>query len=61
MFRQTPMPAALTANFPVLIVGSHAAQDSAVGRSVGEIVETLRSLGRPVVVAYSLDDAEAAA
>jgi hypothetical protein len=43
------MPAALTAGFPVLIVAAHAEQDTAVSRSVAEIVETLESLGRPVV------------
>ena len=60
MFRQSPMPAALAADFPVLLVGGPLVQDSAVARSVAEIVAALERLGRPVVVAHSLDDAEAA-
>jgi arginine decarboxylase len=56
----TPMPAALTSGFPVLIVGARAEEDSAVARSVGEIIAALEALGRPVVLTRSLDDAEAA-
>lgn len=56
----TPMPPSLASAFPVLIVGGRPESDSAIGRSVQEIVDALESLGRPVVVAHSLDDAEAA-
>jgi arginine decarboxylase len=54
------MPPALASRYPVLIVAARPEQDSAVGRSVGEIVAALESLGRSVVRAHSLDDAEAA-
>lgn len=56
----TPMPAELASGFPVLIVAAHADQDSAVARSAEEIVAALAALGRAVVRAHSLDDAEAA-
>jgi arginine decarboxylase len=54
------MPAALASRYPVLIVAARAEHDSAVARSVEEIVAALASLGRSVVRAHSLDDAEAA-
>jgi arginine/lysine/ornithine decarboxylase len=54
------MPAGLASAYPVLIVAARADHDSAVGRSVEEIGSALASLGRSVVRAYSLDDAEAA-
>lgn len=57
---ETPMPGALASGFPVLIVGARVEEDSAVGRSVEEIIAALKALGRPVVLAHSLDDAEAA-
>ena len=57
---RTPMPAALASGFPVLIVGARADENSALARSVAEIVGELERLGRPVVLAQSLDDAEAA-
>jgi arginine decarboxylase len=56
----TPMPVALASGFPVLIVGAPVVADSALARSVAEIVAALEALGRPVVVTRSLDDAEAA-
>ncbi|HTO69749.1 MAG TPA: Orn/Lys/Arg decarboxylase N-terminal domain-containing protein [Myxococcota bacterium] len=56
----TPMPAALASNFPVLVVGARGPEDSAVARSAAEIVDALRALGRPVLAANSLADAEAA-
>jgi len=59
-YRDTPMPAALASGFPVLMVGARGEEDTAVGRSVAEIVAALESLDRPVVLARSLDDAEAA-
>jgi arginine decarboxylase len=55
-----PMPAALASEYPVLIVAAQADPDSAVARSAEEIVSALGSLGRAVVRAHSLDDAEAA-
>lgn len=54
------MPASLISDFPVLIVSGLDDPDSAAARSVDEILGQLESLGRPVVVAHSLDDAEAA-
>jgi arginine decarboxylase len=54
------MPPALASQYPVLIVAARAEHDSAVARSVEEIVAALASHGRDVVRAYSLDDAEAA-
>ena len=60
MPNREPMPAALAREFPVLIVGARIDEDSAVGRSVGEIEAELATLGRPVTLAHSLDDAEAA-
>jgi arginine decarboxylase len=54
------MPAALAAHFPILMVGARPEQDSAVARSVAEIVAVLKGLGREVVMTWSLDDAEAA-
>lgn len=54
------MPAALAASFPILMVGAPPEQDSAVARSVAEIVGELGRLGRKVVTASTLDDAEAA-
>jgi arginine decarboxylase len=54
------MPPELASGFPVLIVAAHAEQDSAVARSAEEIVASLAALGRAVVRAHSLDDAEAA-
>jgi arginine decarboxylase len=56
----TPMPAALASGFPILIVGAPIDPESALARSVKEIVAALEALGRPVVVTRSLDDAEAA-
>jgi arginine decarboxylase len=56
----SPMPDELASHFPVLIVGARVEADSAVGRSVAEIRSALEVLGRPVVVSYTLDDAEAA-
>ncbi|HVP30046.1 MAG TPA: Orn/Lys/Arg decarboxylase N-terminal domain-containing protein [Myxococcota bacterium] len=56
----TPMPPELAADFPVLIVGARIEEDSAVARSVAEIVTALEALGRRVVVTHTLDDAEAA-
>jgi len=55
-----PMPAALAASFPVLIAGGRLEEGSAVERSVHEIVAAVEKTGRPVVVAHSLDDVEAA-
>jgi arginine decarboxylase len=55
-----PMPAALASAYPVLIVAARADQDSAVARSAEEIIAALASLGRAVVRAHTLDDAEAA-
>ena len=57
---QTPMPEALAAGFPVLVVAARAEQDSAIARSAEEIQAALEALGRRVVLAHSLDDAEAA-
>ena len=57
---QIPMPEALAAGFPVLIVAGRAEQDSAIARSAEEIQAALEALGRRVVLAHSLDDAEAA-
>ena len=57
---QTSMPVSLVSDFPVLIIVGRAEEDSAIARSVVEIIGELESLGRPVVVAHSLDDAEAA-
>ena len=37
----TPMPPELASRFPVLIVGAHPEEDSAVGRSVEEIGQRL--------------------
>jgi arginine decarboxylase len=54
------MPPELAADFPVLIVGARIEEDSAVARSVAEIVTALEALGRRVVVTHTLDDAEAA-
>src|SRR5205823_14720175 len=59
-YSDTPMPAALASGFPVLVVGARVDEDSAIGRSVKEIRAALAALGRPVVLAHSLDDAEAA-
>ena len=59
-YSDTPMPAALASGFPVLVVGARVDEDSAIGRSVVEIRAALEALGRPVVLADSLDDAEAA-
>src|SRR5574342_4454 len=56
----TTMPRSLSAGFPVLVVTPRAEDDTAVARSAREIFEELESLGRRVVVAHSLDDAEAA-
>ncbi len=60
MSHRNPMPPALAGGFPVLIVGARIEEDSAVGRAVQEIRAALATLGRQVVVAHSLDDAEAA-
>ena len=38
---RTPMPAALASGFPVLIVGARAEENSALARSVAEIVGEL--------------------
>ncbi len=57
--RQTSMPDSLASDFPVLIIAGRVDEDSAIARSVREIIHELESLGRPVVVAHSLDDAEA--
>ena len=59
-YSATPMPEALASGFPVLLVGARVEEDSAIGRSVKEIGAALEALGRPVVLSYSLDDAEAA-
>jgi arginine decarboxylase len=59
-YSSAPMPAALAAGFPVLIVGRRVEEDSAVGRSVEEIRAALEALGRSVVLSHSLNDAEAA-
>ncbi len=58
-YEDTPMPAALASGFPVLIVGARGEANSAIARSVLEIVAALEALGRSVLVANSLDDAEA--
>lgn len=60
MSTHTPMPDTLAADFPVLIIGGRPDQESAIARSTREIVAVLESLGRLVVIAHSLDDAEAA-
>jgi arginine decarboxylase len=60
MPKQTPMPEALAAGFPVLVVIPRVDMDSAVGRSALEIQAALQAIGRATVVAHSLDDAEAA-
>ena len=57
---RAPMPAALASGFPVLIVAPREGNDSAVARSAEEIVAALGVLGRGVVRAEDLDDAEAA-
>lgn len=58
-FKTTPMPASMAQSFSVLIVEHPEADDTAVARSIGEIVAELGKLDRPVVRARSLDDAEA--
>src|SRR5882672_5187057 len=60
MANPTPMPEALAAGFPVLVVIPRVGEDSAVGRSALEIQAALQAIGRASVVAHSLDDAEAA-
>jgi len=55
-----PIPEALSPQFPVLIAGTHVDEESAVARSSKEIIAALEAMGRPVIVMYSLDDAEAA-
>jgi arginine/lysine/ornithine decarboxylase len=57
---RTPMPAALAPEFPVMMVAARDDRDSAVSRSAEEIVAALAALGRRVVRADSLNDAEAA-
>ena len=59
-YSATPMPPALAAGFPILVVAPRGADDSAVARSAREIMAELEALGRTVVLADSLDDAEAA-
>lgn len=55
--KHSPMPESLASRFSVLIVGARRDEDSAVGRSVAEIVAALEALDRPVVVTHSLDAA----
>ena len=56
----TPMPDSLIGGFPVLIIVARPVEEeSAVARSTEEIIHELGLLDRPVVVAHSLDDAEA--
>jgi arginine decarboxylase len=57
---RTPMPPLLAARYPVLIVAARGDEGSAVARSAEEIVDALAALGRGVVRAHGLDDAEAA-
>jgi len=59
-YGNTPMPTALAAGFPVLVVIPRVDEESAAGRSAQEIRAALEALGRPVVVTHSLNDAEAA-
>jgi arginine decarboxylase len=58
--RLTPMPPALAAEFPVLLVGTRIEEDSAIGRSLQEIETALAALGRRVLRTHALDDAESA-
>src|SRR5262245_63024198 len=60
MPNRTPMPPALAANFPVLVVIPPVVEGSAVGRSALEIQAALQAIGRNTVVTHTLDDAEAA-
>ena len=60
MPKRTPMPPALAAGFPVLVVIPPVVEGSAVGRSAVEIQSALEALGRATVVTHTLDDAEAA-
>lgn len=52
----TPMPGGLGREFSVLIAGGFDA-DSAAGSSAQQIVRSLESLGRPVLIAHTIDDA----
>ncbi len=56
----TAMPASLASRFHILIVEAQMDKDSAIARSIDEIIAELDKLGRPVVVSRTLDDAEAA-
>src|SRR5262245_41814359 len=60
MPKQTPMPAAVAAGFPVLVVIPPVVEGSGVGQSALEIQAALQALGRATVVTHTLNDAEAA-
>ncbi len=59
--KSTNMPEKMAANFSVLLAGGRGDPDSAIGRSVSEIVDELALLERPVIQCSSLDDVEAVA
>ena len=59
-YSATPMPPALAAGFPILVVAPRGADDSAVARSAREIMAELEALGRTVVLAASASSSESA-
>jgi len=58
-FKPTAMPDEMAEKFAVLLAGSQPGNDTAVDRSVREIVAELGELERPVIQCESLNDVEA--